>query len=85
MSDGRKPVLLIAILVSAFLAFSAVAQADIYTALDSPHPGTPGVITPVTGPNNGDPQSIVLNYLHQNAAQLGLTQNDLSDVSITSY
>jgi extracellular elastinolytic metalloproteinase len=36
----------------------------------------------LTGPNSGDPLTIALQYIHQNAAGLGLSEADLADIVV---
>ncbi|MCI0394393.1 MAG: M36 family metallopeptidase [Chloroflexi bacterium] len=43
----------------------------------------PGGFRYLTGPNEGDPLEIALNYLHENKEALGLTAADLADLVVT--
>src|SRR5262245_19384865 len=47
-----------------------------------PSQTTPPAPTFLTGPNSGDPLAIALQYIHQNAAGLGLSQVDLTDIVV---
>jgi extracellular elastinolytic metalloproteinase len=78
---GQRSVRLTLLIITALLISSVIFQPADVTAQTTPPAPTNGFLT---GPNNGDPLDIALNYLRQNAQAYGLRSADIQDLIVQS-
>jgi uncharacterized repeat protein (TIGR01451 family) len=75
---------IVTMMLASILVLTNSAKAFKTTAADkTPQPRNPGAF--LTGPNEGEPLDIALNYIQQNVDSLGLISADLSELAVADH